>query len=100
MRYAVDFEGRTVTYTKTATEAEVSRLFCAAVVSKRFREQLLEDPLLAVAQGYNGESFNLLPDTLEHLSHIRADSLSDFAAQFLAREAPVQVEFPISMGVR
>lgn len=99
MRYAMDLEGRTVTYDRTATETEVSRLFCAAVVSKRFREQLLADPTLAVAQGYNGESFNLPQEALERLSHIRADSLSDFAAQFIAYETPVRVEFPVSASV-
>lgn len=100
MRYAMDFGSQTVTYNQTTTEAEVSRLFCAAVVSKRFRDQLLQDPALAIAQGYNGESFTFTPEVMERFSSIRAESLSDFAAQFLAHEMPLRVEIPIPVVAR
>jgi hypothetical protein len=99
MRYAMDFGTQTVTYCKTQTEAEVSRLFCAAVVSKRFRDQLLQDPASAIAQGYNGESFAFSAEMMERFCSIQAETLSDFAAQFLAHEMPLRVEIPIPVGV-
>ncbi|MCX8023843.1 MAG: hypothetical protein N3A60_01420 [Thermanaerothrix sp.] len=100
MRYVMDFGSQAVTYGKTTTEAEVNRLFCAAVISKRFRDQLLQDPALAIAQGYNGESFSFTPELMERFSSIRAESLSDFAAQFLAHEMPLRVEIPVPVDVR
>lgn len=95
MRYLMEAEPRTVSYGRMEGDATLSRLFCAALVSKRFRDLLLADPALAIAQGYNGETFDLPPQTVERMARIRATSLSDFAAQFLEPEVSVQIEMPM-----
>jgi len=62
---------------------EISRMLTAAVVSRKFCQLLLADPLLAMRSGYNGETFQLSADEANLLSSIRATSLRDFAAQLL-----------------
>jgi hypothetical protein len=62
---------------------EISRLLTAAVVSRKFCQLLLADPLLAMRSGYNGETFQLSADEANLLSSIRATTLRDFAEQLL-----------------
>jgi hypothetical protein len=62
---------------------EISRMLNAAVVSRKFCQLLLADPLLAMRSGYNGETFQLSADEANLLSSIRATTLPDFATQLL-----------------
>jgi hypothetical protein len=62
---------------------EISRMLTAAVVSRKFCQLLLADPLLAMRSGYNGETFQLSADETNLLSSIRATTLRDFAEQLL-----------------
>ncbi|HEY5270790.1 MAG TPA: hypothetical protein VII97_10665 [Anaerolineales bacterium] len=60
---------------------ELSRLLAAAIVNPSFCHLLLDDPKLAVENGYQGETF-LLSDAARYLlSLIRADSLVELARQ-------------------
>jgi hypothetical protein len=58
-------------------------MLTAAVVSRKFCQLLLADPLLAMRNGYNGETFQLSTDEIDLLLSIRATTLRDFAAQLL-----------------
>jgi dihydrodipicolinate synthase/N-acetylneuraminate lyase len=60
---------------------ELSRLVTAAVVNQRFCNLLLSSPMVALAAGYNGESFHLTLEERELVVSIRASSLTDFATQ-------------------
>jgi len=60
---------------------ELSRLVTAAVVNRKFCNLLLISPTVALAAGYNGESFHLTPEEQELVISIRASSLTDFAEQ-------------------
>jgi hypothetical protein len=62
---------------------EISRMLTAAVVSRKFCQLLLADPVLAMRSGYNGETFQLSADEANLLSSIRATTLRDFAEQLL-----------------
>jgi hypothetical protein len=59
----------------------LSRLINAAVVSQEFCNLLLTNPALALATGYNGESFHLASEEQKLIFSIRASSLADFALQ-------------------
>jgi len=63
-----------------AHNEELNRLLCAAVVSKSFRNMLLDNPEVAVASGYQGESFNLTTEDRSWLLSTRSTSLVDLAA--------------------
>jgi len=63
--------------------SELSRLVTAAVVNQKFCNLLLTNPALALASGYNGESFCLAPDEQARVLAIRATSLADFATQLV-----------------
>jgi hypothetical protein len=60
---------------------ELSRLLTAAVINREFCNLLLANPALAVATGYNGQSFQLATEEEELILSIHATSLADFAAQ-------------------
>ena len=60
---------------------ELSRLLTAAVINREFCNLLLANPALAVATGYNGQSFQLASEEEELILSIHATSLADFAAQ-------------------
>lgn len=53
------------------------RLLAAAVVSRQFREMLLQDPETALQRGYLGEQFELTHEEREKLTSVRACSLAD-----------------------
>lgn len=57
----------------------LGHLFAAAVVSRQFREMLLEDPETALQRGYLGEKFELSHEERERLTSVRAHSLADLA---------------------
>lgn len=62
---------------------EINRLLTAAVVSRRFCQLLLANPVAALTAGYRGESFRLNADEMRRVTAIRASSLQDFAQQLL-----------------
>lgn len=68
-----------------ASSREIDRLLTAAVVSRRFRQLLLADPLAALRSGYNGTDFRLTLDEINLVQSIHATTLPDFAAQLLER---------------
>ncbi len=63
--------------------ADINRVLTAAVVSRSFRNALLNDPAKAIAGGYFGEKFHLSSKTRQRISSMRAVSLADFAAQLI-----------------
>jgi hypothetical protein len=58
---------------------ELSRVFAAAVVNQQFCETLLQNPNLALQNGYFGESFLLSKEEKDLIISIRAESLSELA---------------------
>lgn len=65
--------------------SELNRLFCAAIVNRRFQQYLLRDPLGAVDAGYNDERFELTDQERQALQSVRASSIEELAAQVIAR---------------
>lgn len=61
----------------------LNRLISAAVVSPRFQRLLLSDPVVALAVGYNGESFQLTPAEYAAVTSMRVGSVRDLAAHLL-----------------
>jgi hypothetical protein len=59
----------------------ISRVFAAAVVNQQFRDMLLQDPNMALRNGYLGETFSLSKEEQDLIVSIRANSLSDLAKQ-------------------
>lgn len=59
----------------------VNRLLCAAVVDRKFRDLLLANPKNALRAGYKGERFDLDEAEMTLVGEIRAENLSEFAAQ-------------------
>ena len=55
----------------------LNHLLAAAVVSRQFREMLLQDPEAALERGYLGEKFELSHEERERLTSVRARSLAD-----------------------
>jgi hypothetical protein len=64
----------------------ISRLLCAAVVNKEFRELLLTDPGLALSQGFQGESFPLDYQERKLILSIQADNLRYLALQITSSQ--------------
>lgn len=81
---------------------ELNRLLSAAIVSNGFRNKLFTHPEVAVAQGYQGEKFNLTSDEYSWLISIEANDLVSFASQLVeyqntrtsATEMPIAVKLP------
>ncbi len=71
---------------------ELNRLLSAAVVSKSFRNLLLVNPEIAVASGYQGESFNLSDEDRNWLFSMRPASLVDLAANMVTYQQKVSQE--------
>jgi hypothetical protein len=59
----------------------ISRVFAAAVVNRQFCSMLLQDPQIAIQNGYLGETFSLSKEEKDLIVSIRANSLSDLAKQ-------------------
>jgi hypothetical protein len=66
---------------RSAISSGISRVFAAAVVNKQFCSTLLQDPQVAIQNGYLGETFSLSNEERDLIISIRADSLSDLAKQ-------------------
>jgi hypothetical protein len=61
----------------------ISRLISAAIVDRAFQKLLLSRPELALANGYNGEIFDLTDEDRALILTIQATSINDFAAQLI-----------------
>ena len=66
---------------KPNSSSELSRVFAAAVINQQFCDMLLNQPQLALQNGYFGEPFLLSREELDLIVSIRARSLSDLATQ-------------------
>ena len=88
---------------KTECSEEISRLFSAAIVNRRFRKQLLNDPLSAVQRGYDGEIFSLSEAELQALEAAVADDASlefaTFAVRFLEAYHSINTEVSYTFTV-
>jgi hypothetical protein len=77
---------------------EVSRLLAAAVINPEFCQLLLDNPELAMDNGFQGENFLFTEGERDLILSIRADSLADLARQ-LARTSnghqPIQFKNPV-----
>jgi hypothetical protein len=69
---------------RIAREREYSRIMTAAIISERFRKQLLSNPGRAIKDGFNGEAFHLAAEESRRISAIRATTLAEFARQMNA----------------
>jgi len=72
-----------MTHPLPADMAPISRLMSAAVVDQRFCDLLVRNPSAALVGGYNGEAFHFSEEDQRFISSIRANSLSDFAMQWV-----------------
>jgi hypothetical protein len=62
---------------------EISRIMTAAVVSLKFRKDLLQNPMNAISQGFGDETFILERDQAEQISKIHATTLEEFATKIV-----------------
>lgn len=65
------------------TGEAINRLLAAAVINQNFCKLLLSEPSQALKNGFQGEKFHLDHQEAELLLSIRADSLSEFATQWI-----------------
>jgi hypothetical protein len=82
-----------------ASNDEMNRLLCAAVVSKSFRNMLIENPEIAVASGYQGESFNLSDEDRRWLFSMRPANLVDLAANMVTYQQKTNQENRVKLPV-
>jgi hypothetical protein len=73
-----------ITRSLSDARLEISRLLAAAVINPRFCNLLLDDPELALKNGFQGEDFLFTEEERDLIVSIRAVSLADLAGQ-LAR---------------
>lgn len=66
---------------RSTISSGISRVFAAAVVDRQFCSTLLQDPQMALQEGYFGETFSLSREEQDLIVSIRADSLPDLAKQ-------------------
>ena len=66
---------------KPNSSSELSRVFAAAVINQQFCDMLLNQPQLALQNGYFGEPFLLSREQQDLIVSIRARSLSELATQ-------------------
>ncbi len=87
----------------TPQSKEINRLLTAAVVNRRFCSLLLTDPIQAVTNGYNGETFALTAEEVQVIHTIKASTLRDFVLQLLKQGMPnqkplVETQSPVWMN--
>jgi hypothetical protein len=81
---------------QAATKAEFGRLIHAAIISPRFRDHLLVNPMNAIEAGYLGESFQFSGEVKNQLRVIQAGTLEEFASRVLKIvEVPSQAEMAV-----
>lgn len=62
---------------------ECGRLIHAAVISRRFLDGLLTNPVQSIENGYCGEKFAFTREEKQRIKHIRASNLADFSNQLM-----------------
>jgi uncharacterized membrane protein len=75
--------GATTSAETAGSWGEMSRLISAALIDPRFCNLLLAEPLVAIALGYNGETFNLTAREKRFVQTVQAQSLTDFAVHWM-----------------
>lgn len=60
-------------------KAEFGRLMHAAVINKRFRDSLLDNPIDCIEAGYCGEYFNFPFEIINYIKQINVKTLEEFA---------------------
>jgi len=58
---------------------ECGRLIHAAVISKRFLNTLLTNPIKSIEDGFCGEKFSFTREEKQHIKQIHASSLAEFS---------------------
>ena len=76
-KFVLPFEVAKTSRSKTG----LNKLFAAAVVNDQFCQLLLDEPEIALQQGYFGDTFDLSSDEEALIVSIRAKTLSDLARQ-------------------
>lgn len=61
----------------------LNRLLSAAASNDTFRQVLLKNPLAAITNGYQGQSFDLTHEEIDLLLSVKANSLPELAQQIL-----------------
>ena len=84
----------------SARNDELNRLLSAALVSKSFRSVLLTNPEIALANGYQGEKFNLSDADRSWLFSIKPASLVDLAANMLTYQQNLSQECPVNVPLQ
>jgi hypothetical protein len=79
---------------------ELNRLLCAAVVSKSFCKMLLTSPEIALASGYQGETFNLSDAERSWLYSLKPNSLVDLAADLVTHQQNPSQENPVKVPLQ
>ncbi len=83
-----------------ARNDELNRLLSAALVSKSFRSVLLTSPEIALANGYQGEKFNLSDADRSWLFSIKPTSLVDLAANMVTYQQNLSQEIPVKVPLQ
>lgn len=82
---------------------ECERLIHAAVISRRFLNMLLTNPIKTIEGGYCGEKFSFTQDEKQQIKHIRANNLAEFSSQLIQlvdRSASIPASSPEMAYVR
>jgi hypothetical protein len=66
---------------QSSNHVAVNRLLAAAVVDQNFRRLLLDDPELALRDGYQGEIFPVTPQEHILICSLHARTLPELASQ-------------------
>jgi hypothetical protein len=82
-----------------ASNDEMNRLLCAAVVSKSFCNVLISNPEIAVSSGYQGESFNLSDEDRSWLFSLHPANLVDLAANMVIYQQKTSQENRVTLPV-
>jgi hypothetical protein len=77
---------------------EFGRLIHAAVISHRFCEMLLANPLRSIEKGYCGESFYFPREYKERIQSIDAKSLEEFSKQVMQISNTINVAKPVTVS--
>lgn len=62
---------------------ECARLIHAAVISRRFLNTLLTNPIQSIEEGYCGEKFAFTHEEKQQIKLIRANTLAEFSTQLV-----------------
>lgn len=72
--------GRTCT-NGSVEASDLMRLLSVAIISRRFRELLLNDPATALDNGFYEQEFDLTPEERDFVLSMHATNLNEFAIE-------------------